>query len=277
MNDDQHATVLVAVNGGPESRSAARTAATVASSLGRRLRVCLVTEYDEPASGAEGRLVPIAESVACADAKALPFPDFYDDDDAGRVHAICDEARRGDAALIVVGRHKKRTLSSLQGTVTERLLRESRRPIIIATAARETPYEGVVVAVDFSAYSPAAVEAARAVAPDAAITLVHALEPNLPRRLSGLGAASDEKAALDARLKGLAADLSGTVQTAFGEGAPRDVLAAAVRERKADLLVLGTRGRSGLARAVLGSVAAAFVQDPPCDVLLVPAPLEARP
>jgi nucleotide-binding universal stress UspA family protein len=44
------------------------------------------------------------------------------------------------------------------------------------------------------------------------------------------------------------------------------------RARKADLVVMGTHGRSGLARFVLGSVAERVVASAPCPVLTVRSP-----
>ena len=43
-------------------------------------------------------------------------------------------------------------------------------------------------------------------------------------------------------------------------------------ERGADLIVMGTRGLSGLKRFALGSVAEKVVRTAPCPVLTVPAP-----
>ena len=40
-------------------------------------------------------------------------------------------------------------------------------------------------------------------------------------------------------------------------------------ERKADLIVVGTVGRTGLRRALLGSVAETVVKGAPCSVLIV--------
>lgn len=53
------------------------------------------------------------------------------------------------------------------------------------------------------------------------------------------------------------------------EGMPHEVIARAVRSRKADLLVIGTHGRSGLAKLFLGSVAARLVTMSPRPVLTV--------
>lgn len=53
------------------------------------------------------------------------------------------------------------------------------------------------------------------------------------------------------------------------EGIPHDRIVRAARSRRADLLVLGTHGRTGLPRLFLGSVAARVVASAPCPVLTV--------
>jgi nucleotide-binding universal stress UspA family protein len=62
------------------------------------------------------------------------------------------------------------------------------------------------------------------------------------------------------------------VRTVLREGAPHaEILALAVDER-ADLIVLGTHGRGGVDRALLGSVADRLVRLAPCPVLTVRKP-----
>lgn len=53
------------------------------------------------------------------------------------------------------------------------------------------------------------------------------------------------------------------------EGDPADEIVARAERERADLIVMGTRGHGGLARAVLGSVADAVMRRAPCPVLLV--------
>jgi nucleotide-binding universal stress UspA family protein len=53
------------------------------------------------------------------------------------------------------------------------------------------------------------------------------------------------------------------------DGAPHDQIVRAVKSRRADLVVIGTHGRTGLARLFLGSVAARVVTLAPCPVLTV--------
>jgi nucleotide-binding universal stress UspA family protein len=52
-------------------------------------------------------------------------------------------------------------------------------------------------------------------------------------------------------------------------GAPAAQIVRVAASRDADVIVMGTRGRTGLARAVLGSVASRVVATAPCPVLTV--------
>ena len=54
-------------------------------------------------------------------------------------------------------------------------------------------------------------------------------------------------------------------------GIPHDRIMRAARSARADLIVLGTHGRTGLGRLFLGSVAARVVTLAPCPVLTVRA------
>ena len=53
------------------------------------------------------------------------------------------------------------------------------------------------------------------------------------------------------------------------EGAPHEQIARAARSRRADMIVIGTHGRTGLAKFFLGSVAGRVVSSAPCPVLTV--------
>ena len=52
-------------------------------------------------------------------------------------------------------------------------------------------------------------------------------------------------------------------------GDPREVLVDVARAEGADLVVVGSHGRTGLAKLVLGSVASHVVAHAPCSVLVV--------
>ena len=55
------------------------------------------------------------------------------------------------------------------------------------------------------------------------------------------------------------------------EGYPATVIEEEVERRKADMIVIGSRGRTGLKHMLLGSIAERVVQKAPCPVLTVKA------
>ena len=55
------------------------------------------------------------------------------------------------------------------------------------------------------------------------------------------------------------------------EGSPSDRIVRAARARRADLIVMGTHGRTGFSRLLLGSVASRVIAASPCPVLTLRA------
>jgi nucleotide-binding universal stress UspA family protein len=53
------------------------------------------------------------------------------------------------------------------------------------------------------------------------------------------------------------------------EGVAHEQIARAAKRQRADLIVMGTHGRTGMARFFLGSVAARVAATAPCPVLTV--------
>ena len=133
----------------------------------------------------------------------------------------------------------------------------------------------LLVPTDFSPCAEHALDYACALAAklDARIHVVNAVDAALPEVSVTF---SDTIAALrehnTAALAALLAPRRGRV--AFGEtriidGDPRDVVLGVARELAADLIVIGTHGRRGLSRLLLGSVAEDIVRRAPCPVLAV--------
>jgi len=70
----------------------------------------------------------------------------------------------------------------------------------------------------------------------------------------------------EARAKGL------TVRTVLRTGSPHEEIVALATDERADLVVIGTHGRGGVNRALLGSVADRVVRLAPCPVLTIREP-----
>ena len=69
--------------------------------------------------------------------------------------------------------------------------------------------------------------------------------------------------------------LNGSVESYVCQGEPPAVLIETAQGKKADLIALGTYGRKGLKRLLMGSVTAQVILNAPCDVLVVKRPCSA--
>lgn len=138
----------------------------------------------------------------------------------------------------------------------------------------------ILCPVDFSEYSSHAVAHAAALARwyRATLTLLHVwpLSPP-PAPYDGLASAAllmlpEQRDASLARLTALAQSLAPdvTAEPLMEDGEPAHVILDVARSRSMDLLVLGTHGRSGFDRLVLGSVTEKLLHRAPCPVLTVP-------
>jgi hypothetical protein len=65
------------------------------------------------------------------------------------------------------------------------------------------------------------------------------------------------------------ADPSLRVQFRVAEGSPADEILRTAHGNKVDMIVLGTHGRGGLRRAIMGSVAEKVLRLAPCPVMTV--------
>jgi nucleotide-binding universal stress UspA family protein len=136
---------------------------------------------------------------------------------------------------------------------------------------------------DFSAASrPAfkrAVELAKALRGQ--LLLVHVIGPPplvgegymTPEIIQGIlrsqrDAAQRQLRALVNRARASGARVSGLV---LESGMTHEQIIRAARRRRADMIVMGTHGRTGLTRLLLGSVAARVITSAPCPVLTVHA------
>jgi nucleotide-binding universal stress UspA family protein len=139
--------------------------------------------------------------------------------------------------------------------------------------------KNIVVPTDFSASARKALEVARDVASAAGpahLTLVHAYSPPVDIEALAPAMVDDYLKRLSDRATEELAKALDTVEKAgisteyFAlRGNPSTVVTELAEEKNADLIVMGTHGRTGIARAALGSVAERVVRTARCPVLTV--------
>jgi nucleotide-binding universal stress UspA family protein len=192
---------------------------------------------------------------------------------------LLDEAERTVPALICVGGTGHGLVGRvLFGSTAEHVVRHARVSVLVARPAATTS-RVVMVATDLSEPGLLAIVAAHAEAGrrNARLVAVHAITTAYPE-LASLepSFASWDRDTVDAIRRYAATALESQLQScgAVGEGRvlegrPGSAVVEAARETGAELIVVGTRGRTGLARLALGSVAAAIVHKAECSVLVV--------
>ena len=112
---------------------------------------------------------------------------------------------------------------------------------------------------------------------DATVHALYVKDTSAYASLEGAGAsvvtameAEGERAV--AEVERVARDAGLEVVTAMTEGAPHRAIVEYVADHDVDLVVMGTHGRSGLERYVLGSVTERVVRSSPVPVLTVRGP-----
>lgn len=290
--------ILVATDFSTRSDRALRRATLLAQQSGARLLLVHAVDDDQPRQlleaerQAAGTLlhhlaatVRDADRVEC-DAKLAEGDPFQ---------AIVELAEDADADLIVMGPHRRRVLrDAFVGTTVERTIRRSHRPVIMANAVPVRPYDRILLATDCSEYSALAMEAARGLGllQHAEIVVLHAFDA-LAERFSFSTSMTEEQrrsqlAGEEHRAAIELGEFLGRLQFGPSRRLVRPIAGSAARaildcalEQRSDLVVMGTRGRSGVAKVLLGSVAEEVLRDAEQDVLAVPpagngVPPEAR-
>lgn len=136
----------------------------------------------------------------------------------------------------------------------------------------------ILVATDFSPYSGDAIEYAANMARSlgASIVLAHVIE-SLPYSVTDTFTLVDHRRALEktagALLENSCQQLGAkglSVKTRLENGAPYEEILKISRQENADLIVMGTHGRTGVEHLFLGSVAEKVVRLSSCPVLTIP-------
>jgi nucleotide-binding universal stress UspA family protein len=133
----------------------------------------------------------------------------------------------------------------------------------------------ILVTTDFSDFSIAALEYAFAMATvhEASVHLLHVVDPR-QRLAIGKGkgtAASNEQAARVSMQQFIndTVDEYTVVTPVIRTGVPADEIAQYAREEQIDLIVMATHGRTGLAHAIIGSIAEKVIRSSTVPVFVV--------
>lgn len=207
--------------------------------------------------------------------------------DAAPVDGIVAEARRVRADVIVLGWRGQGTLQRLlAGSVSRGVTRRAPCSVLVVRQPRRE-FRRVVIGLDGSAHAARAVELLATLTPPRGgrVSLLHAVDtmPVPRQRLAPASIRASVKAEVvrineerrtTARhdLARAAKQLSSAgwkVDQVVTDGAPLRALLATVTKTRADVLIVGARGVTGLRHLLLGSVAEGATHASPVPVLIV--------
>lgn len=132
--------------------------------------------------------------------------------------------------------------------------------VVVATDGSASVQRAVVAGVDLADRFSAEVHALYVLDPHEVDVAPDALQDDIRAALTARG---------DEALDEVAQVAGGSVVTALREGRPANEISAYAREVDADVVAIGTRGRHGEHRLLLGSVAEDVVRTSPVPVLSV--------
>jgi nucleotide-binding universal stress UspA family protein len=192
---------------------------------------------------------------------------------------IVRRARHGRAELIVLGRHGERTFRELLvGSTAERVIRKGDVSVLVVASPGTEPYRRPLVAFDLSDSAQLALELTLRICQRSLdrVDVLHVVElpiGHVAGAAAGFGLESlrqekEERARVE--LAALLASVGppGRWNLIVETGDPRQVILDQARTRGADLVALGTHGRTGLPHVLVGSVAEAVIRGATADVLV---------
>jgi nucleotide-binding universal stress UspA family protein len=193
---------------------------------------------------------------------------------SGSPHRVLTElARNLRAQMIIVGA-ADRTSAPWLGSTADRVLRKASCPVLVVRGRLTLPPTQLLVPVDLSTLSSESVEACAAWlhrfpdSPPASVELLHVspeLTAQTARTQPGRTQAERE---LGRFLGAFPKEPRFTTKVRTGPVVPE--ILGEIEESHAQLVVLGTHGRGGFERYMLGSVAADIARTAPTSVLMVP-------
>jgi nucleotide-binding universal stress UspA family protein len=297
-------SILLAADFSENSREAFRMACSLAQEGETRVLVLHVEEplyvaeepvyFNQPSvhytavERPETELSPLNERLRQDYVPDLAVETIYHTVEGGPAEMILREAEVNRCDLIVVGTHGRTGLTRLlSGSVAEAVLRGAKCPVLALRAhppgkSIDGNIQCILAPTDDSEASHHAVRIARALACRlgarlillrvAPLEIVAGTEVMLPIDVQACRESLD---AMRRQLDG--PDLKFPVETMLRQGHVESEILDAIKGLPGVMVVMGTYGRSGLARLLVGSVAEGVLRHAECPVLTVKPSVSGEP
>ncbi len=178
---------------------------------------------------------------------------------------IVEEAAKNRVDMIIMGRRGRSGLKRLMlGSVAAKVIGHAPCNVLIAPRAARVVCKNILIATDGSRYS------------DAASMQSIGIAKRLGSSLFAVSVAHSDAELQETRdnvnrVKELAGREGIKVETLTPTGRPYEAIVDAARQMNADLIVVGSHGRTGIERLLMGSVTERVIGHADCAVLVVKA------
>lgn len=270
-------TIVLATDGSEYSAAAEAVALEMARQCGARLLVTRVVltnpEYEalvpdrvqKAETEAQKQIERLAEDARAAGVRAeTVLPQGSDP-----YHEIVRVANARHADVIVIGRRTRSDLARMMvGDSTAKVIGLASCSVLVVPRDTKMPEKGILVATDGSRLGDAAAYSAVRLVGRCGLplTVISVVEEN-----STAEERSEAQAAVD-RVQREASGEQVDVEAMLQEGdRPDTVIVTTAKRRDADMIVVGSHGRTGLSRLMMGSVSERVIGSADCPVLVVKA------
>lgn len=275
--------ILVAYDGSASARSALAAARALAHEEKSWVKVvAVVPRYDgdlelvgvsnisEAIAGPGKKILEEAQKAAEEEGVHI-LTDLEQGEPYEKIVAVAEEER---CDLIVMGRRGTHNIDrELMGGVTARVIGHTSRDVLVVPKGTELSWRSILLATDGTPSSMDAVELAVELAREhgsrlVAASVVYTNDEFLalaPSMVAGM--VTKAKAALE-NLKESVAGRGVTMETVVREGEPFRALTNLAEKMPASLIIMGSEGRRGMRKVLMGSVTERTIGFAPCPVLV---------
>jgi nucleotide-binding universal stress UspA family protein len=278
-------TILVAVDGSDSGFNALRQALSLAKTQHGAIKVISVA----PPHSGELSLVGVREHVN--DMIVAPHQKALDE--ALKIsgtygvpvkkllrigepsETIVDAAEELNCKLIVVGvRGGNPARTILMGSTAARVIGFSNTDVLAVPLGCELSLERAIVALDGSASSKTVMSRAFALNRTYGLALSFLSVADIPSHLYGLDAKVAGEMINEARqvlepVHKVAEKENITSDFLVREGKPGEIIVLTAKQKNSGIIIIGSHGRTGMKRLLMGSVAERVIGNAPCPVLVV--------
>jgi nucleotide-binding universal stress UspA family protein len=265
--------ILLATDHSEYSEGAIREAINFASKCSSRIYACMTIEtnpeYETIGSNVfekeEKEATAYLDSIRARATKAGVTCETALHESTDESKAIIDDAAEKKVDMIVIGRHgRKGVAKALMGEVAAKVIAHAPCKVLVVPRAAQVEYRNILVATDGSVHAVAAVNEAIAIAKRCGSHLI------------ALSAMRDESERVEAtKYAGEAAALAKkegvSAEAVTPEGRSFNAIVETAGGRGIDLIVMGTYGKTGVKKLLMGSATEKVIGSAGCAVLVAKA------